>query len=234
MTVVFNDDFTVDVVDTIITSITPLTGTGYTEIRNTTTTTVESDATADEIRPLAFDGSDGMVYSMDPAPTEADVDVILAVSNMLTFNDDYKCLMARFVDVDNHYGIAITGDATVRAFLYKMVSATFTNLGTGATTPASGDRFKLKIRGTTIEYFIDDAGAGFTSEVSVTDTAISAAGKACIGWGDINGSTQFNTGDTSANEKYGAVSVDEFAAVGGANPKGPLGMPLIGPFGGPV
>jgi len=84
--------------------------------------------------------------------------------------------------------------------LYKRVSGTWTQLGSYSVSVFAGDyTVKLSMQGTTIKAFLDGV-----ERISVTDSALSAAGDACISAG--NGGV--------ANSQWDDFLVESFAAAG--------------------
>lgn len=109
------------------------------------------------------------------APASADYDVEAVVRKVTGLN--HGGIIGRCSTSTNTYYAAVWENAGPWWRLYKLVSGTSTSLGTYSDNPAEGtDRtVKLQMRGTAIKVFVDG-----TERISVTDSAISDAGRAGI------------------------------------------------------
>lgn len=117
----------------------------------------------------------------------------------------------------NCYYVQLHGDAIV--YMFKEVAGTITQIGSSYTIPSFGSTtyytVKLEMIGSAIATYIDGV-----SQITATDTAVTAANLAGLYF-------------RNENPRITYVDAVDLAA-GGANPKGPLGNPFTGPFGGPI
>lgn len=96
-----------------------------------------------------------------------------------------------------------------------LLGASFTSL-----TFTSNDLFGLEVIGTTLKGYFKDSAGSWTEKLSRTDATYSAAGRIAMALeGDL----------TNVDDFLGGTVVGA-----GANPHGPFGHPLYGPFAGPV
>ena len=149
---------------------------------------------------------------------DVEIDVLVADTG-----DDRAWLLGRVTDSNNYYAVGFVIGAGGDLELVKKVAGTVTlidNIDTDWTAPAT---IKFQIRDATKKVFIDDI-----EKISTTDNALTSTGEAGLALGNIRQST---------NDLGSLWDLDNFlvtAAAAAANPKGPLGMPLRGPFGGPI
>lgn len=132
----------------------------------------------------------GSLYTADGTYSSADYEI----SSNITFSSgdsNYTRTMAvRVQDINNMYFLRYGGNSLFT--LYKRVSGTITSLGSasvslqGNTTssPYHGDTVSLSATGSTIT-----AKVNGVTKVEVTDTAITATGKAAIGLGYVTVAT---------------------------------------------
>lgn len=99
----------------------------------------------------------------------------------------------------------------------RYLSGTYSELAGGGAGFSSGDVLTINHTGDDIETF-----KNAVSELTHTDTDITAAG-----YIDIRG-------DSGSASLFDTFRLDAGGAPPATNPKGPLGHPLHGPFGGPI
>lgn len=122
----------------------------------------------------AGDGGNNAIYYASGLPATADYDVeslIYFVTN--TASAHFIC--GRMDTTANTFYGMRWNQGTTAWQLYKRIAGTFTQLGsdyTDAVATGNTRTAKLQLRGTTITAFIDG-----TSRISVTDSAITAAGR---------------------------------------------------------
>ena len=123
----------------------------------------------------AHGNNDYRVLYASGSPASADYDVEAVVRKVTGLN--HAGVVGRCSTSTNTYYAAVWENAGPWWRLYKLVSGTSTSLGTYSDNPAEGtDRtVKLQMRGTSIKVFVDG-----TERISVTDSAISDAGRAGI------------------------------------------------------
>jgi hypothetical protein len=88
--------------------------------------------------------------------------------------------------------MSLDGDTSGTVKLFKRVAGSFTQLGSSVNhtyTPTQTTVIKLEMNGSTISVYIDGSGS---AAISVTDTAITAAGKAGLWGGFIGDGLQFD------------------------------------------
>lgn len=183
MTLIFYDQFTS--AGEVLTSHTPTdAGTGWTREVDASTGQPECLATG-KLRWSTTPSSTGAAVSAQPDPATADVDVEITLSSLLTSNGAWSFgIFARWADSNNYYGVQIfpAAYATVDTRVFKKVSGSYTVLVSASSDVgwANGDVLKFELRGTTLKVYRNG------SEIlSVTDSALSAAGKAGVLWGNM-------------------------------------------------
>lgn len=180
----------------------PDTGTGWSEIINNGNDIVISG------NAIECDGglSDGSLYTTDDTMSNTDYRVEVDATDP-DGSDDTNWIAARVADTNNMYAVSFNEDLFV---LYKKVSGSWSALSSnqgGIVSP--GDVVYLDVTGTTIS-----AGVNDVEQVSVTDSAISSAGSAGVGIGNIGqGSGQDCSGQIMDN------FVVTVAAGGGGDPE---------------
>ncbi len=177
--------------DIPITSHTPDTGTGWTEVFDDTSagTDLEVNAPSDRLRSgySSTETGNGQAYTAQPDPTTPDQDVSVTIA--VVHNDNSPRLwglFARRTDNDNFYHVQIvpdtyTGQDTFT--LWRYVGGVATKLGGyNETTITAGMVVKLEIRDAAKKVYIDG-----TERISSTDNSLTAAGTWGIYWGNFNG-----------------------------------------------
>ena len=213
------DTFT-DTDNTALNAHTPDTGTGWTcitgwkigkfdanEVSAPTNATIEAAMEDTDI------GDDDMDVSVDLSnawDTADDSDQIGAAGRILSTNQ-------ASID-DNHYRAVadVVNGASMGFELFKVVTGTETSLGTHAQDPATGDTIKLEIRTGTKKLYVNGSELISSSDDSLTGNQFAGI--------THNGQKETHYYDNFLSEDVAAA----------ANPKGPLGHPLHGPFGGPI
>jgi len=170
------------------------------------------------------DAGNAELYTGSDSGVNADQDVIVTMSTIIDDPDRSAHIVGRYADSSNFYAVRMNGQAASGCELYKYVAASRTQLDTFANL-TSGDTVKLEMIGSAIKVYVDDVEVA-----SATDSAITAAGAGGMGMGTIAGGTD----GIDNGHRFDDFIINETAAAGGANPKGPFGMPLHGPFGGPI
>lgn len=228
MGILATDSFT-EASNTTLASHTPDTGGGTWVLEETSgganTATVRS--TADIVRATNGEASQRLIYTLSNIPSETKYDVECATKAVPgTGADDFFGLVARFADTDNYYvGGSYGNGATNDQRIVKVVGGTHSELASGGGNIVDDDILRFQVGGgNVLEVFVNDV-----SKVTNGDTDHSG-GISGLAWGNVNVSSD----DITDNWELDDYQLEEFAAVGGANPKGPLGHPLHGPFGGPV
>lgn len=185
MALVFRDTFTVGA-NTLLSARTPDTGTSYT-LMHGENADLHAVATTDFMGDDGSGGlSDGAWYAANATYPSADYEVSAKIA-AIDSGDDAFFLAARVADNANFYGVFFSSGFYR---IIKVVAGVVTTLNASAgetafnTTPindapATGDIVSFIVNGTTLEFRVN----GVLVE-SVTDSAISAAGKAGIGIGN--------------------------------------------------
>lgn len=211
MAQIFYDKFT-ETSTTTLTSHTPTDqGTGWT-IEVAAPTGVPQAQANDQLRASVSEAG-GLAVSAQPNPSTADVDVEMAITNLVTVNNAAGFgVFARWADSSNYYGVQIfpAAHATVDTRLFKKVSGSYTVLASVSSDLGwvASDVLKLELRGSTIKAYKNGVEA-----LSVSDSAITAAGKAGVIWGNMT-----CDGVNIRNEWYGDdFKVTEVASSGWAN-----------------
>lgn len=208
MATIFNDAFT-GTDTTQLQSHTPDTGTSWTRLWGSVAA-LDWVITSNQATP-ENDADDGTIYTADASGYIADyyAQWTLVAAPASTTRPVYA--FVRIQDVDNLYGVRLVSGAG-GCSLYKKVAGTWSTLGSGFTTPASGSVVKLEVIGSALKFYDDGVEVA-----SATDTDISAAGKAGIGAG--GGAELVNTTDDSnPTNIYDDFSVVTIPAAGGILP----------------
>lgn len=166
--IVFNDTFT-GTTGTEISTRSPDTGTGWTKIFDQGSNNLDIESNG-----VGCDNSlsDGSIYATETiASPNYTVSITVVTGDS---GDDYNYLMCRMIDSDNFYTVQFNNSASA---LYKRVSGSNTTLDTGSAV-ANGSTLELICDGSSIS--VEDDGVEI---LAVTDTDLSAAGKAGIGMG---------------------------------------------------
>ena len=153
------------------------------------------------------DADDGSIYTADATYPSADYDLTFTLVG-LGASTRPLYIFLRIQDQENMYAVRlVTGVALCQ--LYKKVSGTWTAIGSAFEDPATGSVCKLEIIGSTLKFY-DDA----VEAASVSDTDISAAGKAGIGAG---GGVELvtSTDDSHTVNIIDDLSVNDLGAAGG-------------------
>ena len=175
---------------------------------------------ASGIRSSGNSGDSGFIYTADVTYPSANYEVeFTLVATVTSIVPVY--VFARIQDAENMYGVRLI-PSTGTCQLYKKVAGTWGALGDLFDAPANGSVCKLIISGSTLS-FEDD-----TVEIeSVTDSDISAAGKAGVGMGG-GAELVTSTDDVSATVVISDFSITDLGG-GAADPEGPLvGGKLVG------
>lgn len=206
MAVIFNDTFT-ETVNTNLESHTPNTGTSWTRLWATDPTTrfLQVENAADNIRCSGNSGDYGLMYTADVTYPSANYETQMTF--ITTFNTITPIYMlARVQDQENMYALRLVlSSGSNNAQLYKKVSGTWSTLGS-VVTIADGSVVLLSVNGSAIKVY-DDA----VEVISVTDTDISAAGKAGLAHGG-GAELVASTDDTRATAMLDTFSVNDLGA----------------------
>lgn len=169
---------------------------------------VSGDACAVAIATLDYsgNGSKTLAWTQSAAPTEGAPIVLLYLDEAGT---------VRASDSSAWTGTA-AGSVTISSVAADFVAGL---VGVYYAPPGSPNHADANATGQTVQ--VDDYSVNVRSiDVATVDSPGAST-------------TTFQTGSDGYYGGVAAISIAEVAA-GGANPKGPLGMPLHGPFGGPV
>lgn len=195
----FNDTFTEAAADTELSLHAPDTGTGwarlYSDGGNPRYSVI---ALTDRCKCSTGANDSGVVYTANATYPGADYEVQVTWTGASNFATRPQYLIARLADIENMYALRLASVAS-GCQLYKKVGGTWSALGT-AVTIAVGSVVKLSVNGTAIK--VHDDGV---EVISVTDSALSAAGKAGLA---IGGGAELVTSTDDAN---GASEWDGFS-----------------------
>ena len=210
----FTDDFSGEVSDVDLASHTPSGGTAWSRVGGVANSAEVFSASSDAGVPGSAAATNTLYQCDDQGNSAQYIQCSYLPSSTASF------LANRATDANNFVGVRVSG---AKVQIFKRVAGSFTQLGsTGSTTVSSGDTIKLESDGSDVHTaFINGSSE---SGPGGTDTAHSSV------------TTQ---GFCARLESGSDVSVmDDFEAgvLGGGvtNPKGPFGLFLHGPFGGPV
>ena len=124
----------------------------------------------------------GILYTADGTYSTADYEVKVTATATSTA-DNVAMIAARIQDANNMYLYKFSS-TLANNILYKRVAGTWTSLGTASVAAVAGSVMKLRVVGSNITVYRDN-----TLALSVTDPDITGAGKAGIGIGYIQLST---------------------------------------------
>ncbi len=189
------------------------TGTAWAELEDTAgTLTIDILASTDTVKASANDADDRILYDCTPAATAADADVEATLTAIPGSGQARSFfLFGREADASNLLGVlTFIGASAADKKLFEKVSGTPAELASGDNGTTAGDKLKLEVRGTTAKLF-HDTGGGFSEILSAT-TAVIAAGKGGLGFGNILTSTD----DINVNWRIDDFKLTEFAS-GGAS-----------------
>lgn len=169
---VFNDTFT-EAVQVNLEDHTPDTGTGWTKLWGTDTAIFFFIDPTNDVTAPTDELNKGCIYTADATYPSANYSVE-ADCNLDTY-PKVVYLLARVQDQENMYAVRFAS-RSLNGQLMKKVSGEWTYLGDSITL--SNGNLKLEVNETTIKVYDDDIQI-----ISVTDTDITAAGKAGIAAG---------------------------------------------------
>jgi hypothetical protein len=210
----FNDTFTEASTDTELSLHPPDTGTSWTRLWTDGANPRYSAIAANDRCKCSTTGNDsGVVYTADASYPSANYEVQATWTGGSAFLTRPLYLIARLQDIENMYALRLANVAS-GVQLYKKVSGTWTALGS-AITVAINSVVKLSVNGTAIKVYDDGVEV-----ISVTDSDISAAGKAGLG---VGGGAELVTSTDDAN---GSSEWDDFSVtdLGGG---GAAGQPTL-------
>ena len=214
----FFEDFFTEAVNTDLAAHTPNTGTSWTRLWGTDASTrfFQVENAADQLRCNGNSGDYGFMYTADVTYPSANYEV--QATFLTTFSTATPVyLLARVQDQENMYAVRLVlSSGGSNAQLYKKVSGTWSTLGS-AVTIADGSVVKLSVNGSAIKVYDDGAEV-----VSVTDSDISAAGKAGLAHGG-GAELVTSTDDTRATNMVDAFSVTDLGAGGTTYNESPSG-----------
>lgn len=167
--------------DTTLASHTPDQGTSWSLLLQNGTPTATVIAASDVVAVSTSDTSIGVAYKITPDVSGADYEVKATLTAKGTVTEAVVVLLARCADANNWYYASFY---PIFPFVEvgKKVSGTVTALDddAGANAFSAGDVLSLVVTGTTIE-----AKVNGSTKASATDSDLSAAGAAGLGFGNI-------------------------------------------------
>lgn len=187
--IVFEDSFT-EGADTTLASHTPSpTGTSWTKVESAAGKNLRV-ASASDTCEADGSGAGNTMYSATPGPTSADYDVLFTLAALETSNNPYSCgVMGRFADASNYYyGRVLPSLQANDKRIYKEIAGVQTSLGSGDNANTVSDVILLEMRGSTLRLLQNGV-----ERVSVSDSALTAAGKGGLLWGGIAGDSTIST-----------------------------------------
>ncbi len=205
---IFNDPFTEAAVDTELNSHTPSVGT-WTRISQIGGETIKAVAASDTARATAQTLSRGATYTADGTYPSADYHVVSTFTGVTTASDDYQRLYHRYSAqaADGYYVVDVLNN-TASPILIKKASGATTE-----TTIKSVEYDVARIPNGTVVLFevIGSDIAVYEGEICVelyvSDSSVTAAGKAALGfgahWADTGGDTNANM----INDDFQVVAV---------------------------
>lgn len=218
--------------DTLLVDWTPDT-LGNSWVREELTGTIDMEVDEGQPGTLEATGigtSERVLYSAKPNSDTTDqslgdVKVEFTVgSSFSTGSDNCVCLIARYEDSSNYcWAVIYDSDTSTNAYIGDTVGGTVTDrASSGGNTWSAGDRIALIVNGSAISLEHNE-----TQILSAT-TSQTDAGRYGLGGGNVRNAT---------DEPASSLEMTRFRAweiTAATTPKGPLGMPFHGPFGGPL
>lgn len=212
-----NDTFT-EASNTALDSHTPDTGTGWTEWWNdTASVTAQVIGGSGVVRPSANENDNGIAYYAQPDPGTADQDVEVVLGG---FRDQESGVFCRTTSRTNGYLVRLDASGIE---LIKIVSGTTTQLASYSDGDKRNDTIKFECRDSAKRVLQNTV-----ERISNADNVLTAVGKWGLWWGDFSNAFE----DIGSSDDYTEFTALDDQPPGG--PKGPLGHPFRGPFGGPI
>ena len=211
----FNDTFTEASIDTELSLHTPDTGTSWTRLWSDGANPRYSAIAATDRCKCSTTGNDsGVVYTADVTYPSANYEVETTWVGGSGFATRPLYLIARLQDIENMYALRLANVAS-GVQLYKKVAGTWSTLGS-AVTIATGSVVKLSVNGSAIKVYDDGVEV-----ISVTDSSISAAGKAGLG---VGGGAELvtSTDDANGSSEWDAFSITDLGGGGGGGTAAPV------------
>jgi hypothetical protein len=174
-------DTFIEASDTLLSSHTPETGSGWSrvQISTFTTPTMTVFGTTDTAGPTSTIANQGVIYRQDTPLTSPDYEVSMSLVTQTT-SDDLLWLFARYQDVNNWYGVRWS-TTQANCALVKNVSGVFTVLATPYTIPiATSTTLSIRVQDGIIAVL-----NGGNVVMSAYDTSITSSGYAAVGGGNI-------------------------------------------------
>jgi hypothetical protein len=178
--VVVSDTFT-EASDLLLQSHTPDIGTGWSRIQvNSATASFTINAATDQLKPTVNADNAGVIYVENTTLLHPDYEVSMDLA-VQDSGDDVIWLIARYQDVNNFYGVKWSTTAA-NCGLYKRVGGVFTLLGAipNIIPDVTSSNLVLRVIGDYITVL-----NGGVVKLGVTDSSITAAGKAGLAGGNI-------------------------------------------------
>ena len=188
------DTFT-EASDTLLSSHTPETGSGWSrvQISTFTTPTMTVFGATDTAGPTSTIANQGVIYRQDTPLTSPDYEVSMSLVAQASI-DDYLWLFARYQDVNNWYGVRWS-TTQANCALVKNVSGVFTILATPYTIPiATSTTLSIRVQDGIIAVL-----NGGNVVMSAYDSSITSSGYVAVGGGNIG---QTATDDFSSVWKF--------------------------------
>jgi len=164
---IVSDTFT-DSDNTDITSHTPGTGTGWTEVLDTTSGGKDMHIISNEIKTEESQNTSGQAYTAQPDPTVGDQDISITIRAFEGSSSKGAFIFGKRTDNDNLYGVTFMPNSHSQdtIVLYKRVAGVNTELGSYDPAWVADRVVKLVLRDGDQEVFVDGV-----SKITATDTA---------------------------------------------------------------
>ena len=156
-------------------------GTSWVEDEKTGVRILTVASATDRVVADGNEEDDRQFCSIRPSPTVADYEGSITLTTVNGTDTAPFALYARWADTSNYYtGGAYRAAAAADSKIFKKVAGTVTELASGDTAWANGAIMSFSVSGTTLD--LQENG---TSVISVTDSALSAAGSTGIAIGNF-------------------------------------------------
>ena len=229
------DKFMTDATGTELDAHTPgPVGTAWTQRSGgTDTLDINQTTTRESIRGGTNTLNSGCSYTVTPAPSGADYDLHMAFNTRTGGSgaDEPFWLIGRWTDTNNYYLAGLYPTSSGDLVLEKVVSGTATQLAANTSFSPSSTDGAMSLSITDAQKRARHSYQGTDTDITSSDNALTSSGNWGVGMGNIG---SVSTDDLSDFYEAICFIAAETAAAAAANPKGPFGLALHGPFGGPV
>ncbi len=207
--IIFSDPFTEASTDTELNSHAPATGTSWTRIHQTGSETIKAVAASDTARATAQSLSKGAAYTADGSYPSADYHVLSTFTGVTTSSGDEQRLYIRYAAqaADGYYAVSPVNSTASPTIIVKGSGASSETILRSVEYDTSrlvnGTVILLEAIGSDIALFEGEVCV----ELYVSDSAVTAAGKAALGMGAFWADTGGDTNSDMINDDFQVIAV---------------------------